>query len=106
MQQKSFLRELRERAGFIGVIALSNPIFITGYVMYVHQAAGGLWFWFVGMLLTGVVCLISSVFMALVVAAERRRRFHDMARAAMWHDAMPYDPAKAREAKAAMAEVG
>jgi uncharacterized membrane protein YhaH (DUF805 family) len=105
MQHKSFLRELHERAGFIGIIALSNPVFITGYVMFVHQAPGGLQFWFIGMLLTGVVCLIAALFMGLVVAAERRRRFHDMARAAMWHDVMPYDPVKAKAAKAAdMAE--
>ena len=96
MQQKSFFHELRERAGFIGVIALTNPLFITVYVMFVHQAAGGLQFWFTGILLTGVVCLIASLFMGLVVAAERRRRFHDRTRAAMWHDAMPYDPVKAK----------
>jgi hypothetical protein len=96
MKPKPFLREFWDRSSFIGVIALTNPILITGYVMFVHQAPSGLQFWFTGVLLTGAVCLVSALFMGLVVIAERRRRFHEMARAAMWHDAMPYDPVKAK----------
>ncbi len=99
MKPKSFFRELRERSGFIGIIALTNPLFITAYVLYFHKAGSALYFWVMGMVLTGVICLISVLFMGPVVFVERRRRMHEEARAAMWHDVMPYDPVKAKASR-------
>jgi hypothetical protein len=87
----SFWQEFCARSGFIGVVALTNPIFVTFYVMFLHNAPGGLQFWFVGLLLTAGICAISSLFMGMVVYAERRRRIDELKRQVMWHDLMPYD---------------
>jgi hypothetical protein len=99
----SFWREFRMRAGFVGVISITNPLLLTAYVLYGRAGAGAFDFWLIGMGLTLLVCVISSMFMLLVVFAERRRRFAAERKAAMWADVMPYDPAKAKAAKSSKA---
>ncbi len=99
----SFWRELRTRAGFVGVIAITNPLLLTAYVLYGRTGAGAFDFWLIGMGLTLLVCMISSLFMLMVVFAERRRRFAAERKEAMWADVMPYDAAKAKAQKAAKA---
>jgi hypothetical protein len=99
----TLFREFRSRAGFVGVIAVTNPLLLTAYVLYGRPGVGALDFWLIGMALTVLVCAISSVFMLLVVIAERRRRFAAERKAAMWADVMPYDANKAKATKAAKA---
>jgi hypothetical protein len=96
----SFWKEFNERAGFVWVVAVTNPIFVTIYVMFFHAAAGGMQFFVIGMLLTAAVCLIAGTFMALVIFAERRSRMIDLKRKAKWHDLMPYDPRATARSKA------
>jgi hypothetical protein len=103
----SFWKEFNQRAGFVWVVGITNPIFITIYVMFFHPTAGGMQFFIVGLLLTAAVCLISGSFMSMVIMAERRRRATDARRKAQWHDLMPYNPqeaAKEREAARLNAE--
>ncbi|MGL4635046.1 MAG: hypothetical protein ACRCWF_03615 [Beijerinckiaceae bacterium] len=99
----SFWKEFKTRAGFVGVIAITNPLLLTGFVFFGRSGSGAFDFWLVGMGLTLLVCAISAAFMLLVVTAERRRRFKSERKAAMWADVMPYDPNKAKEAKQAEA---
>jgi hypothetical protein len=107
MQDKSFLKEWNERAGFVAGIAALNPIILTIYVMFQHRGPGALEFWLVGMGLTVFVCLIAGAFMLLVILNDRRRRQSAARREKMWADAMPYDAAKARaERRAKTAEGG
>ncbi len=103
MQDKRFLREWNERAGFVAAIAIINPLILTAYVMFWHRGGGAFEFWLVGMGLTLMVCIIAGAFMLAVILADRRRRARDFRRQQMWADAMPYDQARARAAKAAKA---
>jgi hypothetical protein len=88
----SFWKEFNERAGFVWVVAITNPIFVITYVMFFHAAAGGMQFLAIGLILTAAVCLIAGTFMALVIFADRRSRKVALKRKAKWHDLMPYDP--------------
>jgi hypothetical protein len=103
MQGKSFLREWNERAGFITGIAVINPIVLTAYVMFWHRGSGALEFWLVGMGLTLFVCCGAGAFMLMVILTDRRKRARDARKQQMWEDVLPYDPAKARAARAAKA---
>jgi uncharacterized membrane protein len=100
MAAKSFLKEWNERAGFVAAIAVINPVVLTTYVMVWHRGGGALEFWLVGMGLTFIVCFIAASFMLMVILSDRRKREHERRKQQMWKDAMPYDAAKARAAKA------
>jgi hypothetical protein len=98
MKPMTFWQEFNGRAGFIWVIAVTNPVVVTLYVMFLHNAPEPMMFWLVGMLLTVIVCVISALFMGAVIFSERRRRMADFKRQVMWNDVMPYDPRKSRPA--------
>jgi L-asparagine transporter-like permease len=100
MPEKSFIKEWNERAGFVAVVAVLNPIILTLYVMFQHRGAGALEFWLVGMGLTFVVCLVAGGFMLLVILTDRRKRARTMRKQQMWDEVLPYDAAKARAEKA------
>jgi hypothetical protein len=106
MQDKSFIKEWNERAGFVAVIAILNPIILTAYVMFWHRGSGSLDFWLVGMGLTFIVCLCAGAFMLMVILTDRRKRGKAMRKQQMWEDVLPYDAAKARAEKARAAEAG
>jgi hypothetical protein len=99
MKFVSFWKEFNERAGFVWVVAITNPIFVLSYVMFFHEAAGGMQFLMIGFLLTAAVCIIAGGFMALVILVERHSRSVDIKRKAKWHDVMPYDPREAARLK-------
>jgi hypothetical protein len=103
MSDKSFLKEWNERAGFVGAIAVINPIILTIYIMFWHRGGGALEFWLVGMGLTFIVCFCAATFMLLVISADRRRRAKLKRRKDMWEDVLPYDAARAKAEKAAEA---
>jgi hypothetical protein len=100
VQQKPFIKEWNERAGFVGVIAVINPIIVTAYVIFWHRGGGGFEFWLVGLGLTFLVCITAGSFMLMVILSDRRKRARKLRNMAMWADAMPYDPAKAKTDKA------
>jgi hypothetical protein len=103
MQEKSFLKEWNERAGFVAVIAVLNPIILTAYVMFQHRGAGALEFWLVGMGLTLMLCLIAGSFMLMVILTDRRKRGRAARKQQMWEDVLPYNVVKERAEKAAKA---
>jgi hypothetical protein len=98
MQDKSFIAEWNERAGFVAGIAIINPLIVTVYVLMFHRGGGALEFWLIGLGLTFIVCMIAGSFMLLVILADRRRRDAALRKQRMWEDALPYDPAKAKAA--------
>jgi hypothetical protein len=103
MQEKSFLKEWNERAGFVAVIAILNPLILTAYVMFQHRGSGALEFWLVGLGLTFIVCLAAGAFMLFVILTDRRKRGHAARKQQMWEDVLPYDAGRARAEKAAKA---
>jgi L-asparagine transporter-like permease len=107
MSDKPFLKEWNERAGFVAIIAILNPLILTAYVMLQHRGPGALEFWLVGMGLTFIVCLIAGSFMLMVILTDRRKRGRALRKQQMWEDVLPYDAARARADKAkAAAEAG
>jgi hypothetical protein len=90
-----FRAELQEKAGFVGLIAVANPIILTIYVMFLHPEGPSMQFYLVGLLLTAATCLIALGMMALIVRADRRQRERRVSRGEQWEDLLPYDPRKA-----------
>jgi uncharacterized membrane protein len=106
MQDKSFIKEWNERAGFVGAIAVINPIVLTAYVLFAHRGAA-LEFWLVGLGLTFIVCLIAGSFMLMVIVTDRRKRAKALRKQAMWEDVLPHDARRAKAGKdKAAAEAG
>jgi hypothetical protein len=103
MKTQTFFQEFKERAGFVFAIAVINPLILTTYIMFWHKGSGALEFWLVGMGLTVLVCTAAGLFMTMVIATDRRRRFKALRRKDMWEGVMPYDAAKAKAEKAAEA---
>jgi L-asparagine transporter-like permease len=99
MQDKSFIKEWNERAGFVAAIAVINPLILTAYVMFWHRGAGALEFWLVGLGLTFIVCLIAGSFMLMVILTDRRKREKTMRKQQMWEGVMPYDAAREKAKK-------
>jgi Na+/H+ antiporter NhaC len=95
MTDMSFGKEWNDRAGFVAVIAVVNPIILTVYSLIWHRGAA-FEFWLIGMALTFAVCLIAGSFMLLVIITDRNKRFREAAKSQMWADALPYDPAKSK----------
>jgi hypothetical protein len=89
MDEKSFLKEWNERAGFVAAIAVINPIILTLYILFWHRGSNGLEFWLVGMGLTFIVCFGAGAFMLLVILADRRKRAKKRRHAEMWADVLP-----------------
>jgi hypothetical protein len=103
MQDLPFIREWNQRAGFVGAIAIINPVILTAYVLFYHAGKSGLEFWLIGMGLTFIVCLVAGAFMLMVILADRRRRAKERRKKQMWEDVLPYNPARAKAEKAAEA---
>jgi hypothetical protein len=103
MQELSFVREWNQRAGFVGAIAIINPVILTAYVFFYYRGASMLEFWLIGMGLTFLVCLVAGAFMLMVILADRRKRAKVWRKKQMWEDVLPYNAAKARAEKAAEA---
>jgi threonine/homoserine/homoserine lactone efflux protein len=91
----NFRVELREKAGFVGLIAVTNPVILTAYVMFLHPEGPSMQFWIIGMVLTAATCLIALAMMALIVRSDRRQRQRRVNRNDQWEDLLPYDPRKA-----------
>jgi hypothetical protein len=106
MPETSFLKEWNERAGFVGAIAVINPIIVTAYVMFWHRGTGGLEFWLIGLGLTFIVCVAAGSFMLLVILTDRRKRAHRQRKQEMWDGVMPYDAVRERAKREAAAEGG
>lgn len=91
MDDKSFIKEWNERAGFVAAIALINPIILTIYVMFWHRGGGAFEFWLVGLGLTFMVCVIAGSFMLMVILSDRRKRAKLFRKNQMWEGVLPYD---------------
>jgi hypothetical protein len=75
MNSPTFFDEFKQRAGFVGAIALSNPVILSFYVLISRSGPGALEFWAAGMVLIALTCIVSLIAVAMVVRAERRKRF-------------------------------
>lgn len=74
MSEQGFSREFRQHAGFVGVIAFSNPLILTYYTLFHRPGSGAFEFWAVGMLIIAAVCMISTVYVFFRVRQLRKAR--------------------------------
>jgi threonine/homoserine/homoserine lactone efflux protein len=75
MTSPTFFEEFKSRAAFVAVIALSNPVILTFYVIFSRSGPGALEFWAAGMFLITVSCVICLMVVAMVLRADRAKRF-------------------------------
>jgi hypothetical protein len=90
-----FRTELKEKAGFVGLIAVTNPLILMLYALFLLPEGPSLRFLLTGMLLTAITCLIALGMMAMIVKSDRRQRERRVNRGQQWEDLLPYDPRKA-----------
>jgi hypothetical protein len=75
MASPTFFEEFKSRAAFVAVIALSNPVILTFYVIFSRSGPGALEFWAAGMFLITLSCILCLIGVAVVLRADRAKRF-------------------------------
>jgi hypothetical protein len=102
-RRTSLWKDIERNAGYIGLIALTNPIIITIYVLFAELETSALHFWSVAMALTILICALSLAALALLMRQDRLRFSHKVGKVVMFEEAKPYDPAIARLLRAVKA---
>jgi hypothetical protein len=102
-RRTSLWKEAEKNAGFIGLIALTNPIIITIYVLLAELETTRIKFWSVAMVLTFLVCGLSLGVLALMIRRERKAFSRKVGKTVMFEEAKPYDPDVAKLLRAVKA---